>query len=84
MTRILALQARYMGDPASYRNPGDLQTETDEIIMLSGQQYRSYTVRNVDMWYIFASNKEYDMSEKWDWVPIGVAEDYSLDNLGKM
>ncbi len=72
----------HMEDPAWYRDIGEWQSETNDIVQLRGQLYQSYVAGNVDIRYIFVSNKEYEMTAKWDWVPIGTREEYSLDNLG--
>ena len=66
------------------RDLGDLQSETGEIVVLEGKCYQSYVSNSVDMRYIFVSQSEYDMSSAWDWLPIGTAAEYSLDNLGKI
>ena len=71
-------------EPETYRDLGEWQPETNDVILLDGQQYQSYTASNVNMRYIFVSNEEYAMSAEWDWVPIGTYDDYSLDNLGKI
>lgn len=70
--------------PDVYRDLGELQPETNDVVLLDGQQYQSYVASSFDMRYIFVSNKEYDMTAQWDWVPIGTCADYSLDNLGKI
>lgn len=70
--------------PDVYRDLGELQPETNDVVLMDGQQYQSYVASTFDMRYIFVSNKEYAMAAQWDWVPIGTCDDYSLDNLGKI
>ena len=72
----------HIEDPAWYRDIGEWQSETTDIVQLRGQLYQSYVASNVDVRYVFMSNKEYEMTAKWDWLPIGTSDDYSLDNLG--
>jgi len=75
---------QYFLEPATYRDLGALQSETNDIILLDGRKYQSYTASDVNMRYIFVSNEEYEMTAGWDWIPIGTYNDYSLDDLGKI
>ena len=70
--------------PTKFRNIGEWQSETQEIITINGQEYQSYVASNVDIRYVFVSNEEYEMSAEWGWVPIGTRNFYSLDLLGKV
>ena len=70
--------------PTKFRNIGEWQSETQEIITINGQEYQSYVASNVDIRYVFVSNEEYEMSAEWGWVPIGTRIFYSLDLLGKV
>ena len=70
--------------PTKFRNIGEWQSETQEIITINGQEYQSYVTSNVDIRYVFVSNEEYEMSAEWGWVPIGTRNFYSLDLLGKV
>lgn len=67
-----------------HRDIGELQSETQEIILLEGQYYQSYVASTHDMRYIFVASADYEMYASWDWLPIGTRDDYSLDDLGKI
>ena len=77
----------YVAGPASkYRDVGDLQIETSQIITLGGKYYQSYVASNVDIRYIWISRSEFpdNNTALWDWYAVGTAKDYSLDLLGKI
>ena len=67
-----------------HRDVGELQSETQEMVMLEGEYYQSYVASTHDMRYIFIASAEYEMSPAWNWMPIGTRDDYSLDNLGNI
>ena len=74
----------FESEPAKHRDIGELQMETQEILLLDGKYYQSYIASNVDLRYVFISQSEYSMAAKWDWLPIGTANDYAIENLGKI
>ncbi len=70
-------------DPETYRVPGELQYETQEMVQLeNGQWYQSYVASDVNVRYVFLSSAEYEMNAKWDFVPVGSAKNYYLYNAG--
>lgn len=75
---------KHMKNPASLRDPGEFQSETQELITLDGQLYQSYVNSASGLRYIFLSAEEYDMQALWDWIAVGTEKEYSLDLLGKM
>ncbi|MBR6556929.1 MAG: hypothetical protein IKT60_05800 [Clostridia bacterium] len=75
---------KHMQNPASLRDPGEFQSETQELITLDGQLYQSYVCSASGLRYIFLSAEEYDMQAFWDWIAVGTEKEYSLDLLGKM
>ena len=61
-------------DPDAYRDPGEIQYETQEMVRLeNGQWYQSYVASDTNVRYAFMSNTEYEMDEKWAFVPVGSA-----------
>ena len=75
---------KHMQNPASLRDPGEFQSETQELITLDGQLYQSYVSFASGLRYIFLSAEEFEMDAGWDWVTVGTKTIYSLDLLGKM
>lgn len=75
---------QFQQHPETQRDIGDLQSETQEILLLNGKYYQSYVSGASDLRYIFISKSEHPMSAEWDWVPIGTSNTYSLDLLGKI
>lgn len=79
---ILALHAQ---DPATYRDPGELQPETQEMIQLeNGQWYQSFVYSSFNCRCVFLSNHEFTMHANWDFIAIGSAENAFLYNAGVM
>lgn len=79
---ILAL---HLQEPEHYRDPGELQPETHEMIRLeNGQWYQSFVYGSYNCRCVFLSNKEVSMYAYWDFLPIGSAENAFLYNLGVM
>lgn len=77
---ILALHEQ---DPETYRDPGELQPETKEMIRLEdGQWYQSFVASSYNCRFIFLSGEEYEMSALWEFRPIGSAENAFLYNVG--
>jgi len=68
------------------RDIGQMQTETQDIILIDGKRYQSYVASNADLRYIFISADEYPTPVEWiwDWVAIGTANEYSLELIGKV
>ncbi|MBR6681960.1 MAG: hypothetical protein IKL40_03145, partial [Clostridia bacterium] len=68
------------------RDIGQMQTETQDIILIDGKRYQSYVASNADLRYIFISADEYPtpVEWSWDWVAIGTANEYSLELIGKV
>lgn len=76
-------KALYEQDSELYRNPGALQTETAEMIKLEdGQWYQSFVYTTYNCRCVFLSNQEYEMKERWAFIPIGSAENAFLYNAG--
>lgn len=79
---ILALHEQ---DPDTYRDPGELQPETKEMLQLEdGQWYQSYVASSFNCRFIFLSGEEFEMSALWTFIPIGSAENAFLYNAGAM
>lgn len=77
---ILALHEQ---DPETYRDPGEWQPETKEMIRLEdGQWYQSFVASSYNCRFIFLSGKEYEMSALWEFRPIGSAENAFRFNVG--
>ncbi|MCH5184303.1 MAG: M56 family metallopeptidase, partial [Oscillospiraceae bacterium] len=76
--QILALHQK---DPATYRDPGDLQYETAGMIRLENGQWYQY-MRYENLLCVFLSGEEVVMSADWDFVPIGSMENAFLFNAG--
>ena len=77
---ILALHRQ---DPERYRDPGELQPETKEMIQLEdGQWYQSFVASSYNCRFILLSNAEYEMPAFWDFIAIGSAENAFLYNAG--
>jgi hypothetical protein len=77
----------YMAGPSSqYRDVGKLQSETQQIVEISGKYYQSFVASNVDIRYIWISQSEFpdNKTALWDWYPVGSSQVYSLDLLGKI
>ena len=72
--------------PDVYRDVGELQLETQEIIEIDGQYYQSYVSGSVDIRYVFISRAEFPQQSAaiWDWYTVGTANTYSLDLLGEV
>ena len=75
---------QFQQHPEIHRNPGEFQSETQEILLLNGKYYQSYISSASGLRYIFIHNTEYSMSADWDWIPIGTKNTYSLELLGKI
>lgn len=75
--------ALHRQDPNAYRDPGDKQPETTEMIRLEdGQWYQSFVHTSFPCRYIFLNHAEFEMNADWDFVPIGSAENAFLYNAG--
>ncbi len=89
-TTVAGIEADYKNasslhvqDPETYRDPGELQSETREMVQLEdGQWYQSYVASDVNIRYVFLSNAEYEMNANWDFIPIGSEKTYYLYNAG--
>ena len=75
---------QFQQQPERHRNLGELQSETQEILLLNDKFYQSYISDASGLRYIFIHKSEHPMSANWDWVPIGTANTYSLELLGKI
>ena len=75
---------QFQQQPERHRNLGELQSETQEILLLNDKFYQSYISDASGLRYIFIHKSEYPMSANWDWVPIGTANTYSLELLGEI
>lgn len=65
------------------RCPGELMTETQELLQLEdGQWYQSYVSSTADIRYIYLNADEAGTDCPWGWYAIGTAADYALANLG--
>ena len=77
----------YVAGPSSkYRDVGELQIETGQIVAIDGKYYQSYVASNADIRYIWLSRSEFpdDNTALWDWYAVGSSQVYSLDLLGKV
>ncbi len=74
----------HTANPALYRDIGELESETQNVIMFDdGQYYQTYTASTHDMVYVFVSDAERGLEgTSWDWVPIGTVAECSIRNLG--
>lgn len=72
--------------PETYRDPGEKQPETHEMIRLeNGQWYQSYVASSFNCRFILLSGAEFghgDWDGYWDFLPVGSAENAFLYNLG--
>ena len=70
-------------EPERYRDPGEEQPETQEMVRLEdGQWYQSYVDSSFNCRYIFLNNTEHDMRWSWDFVAIGSAKNAFRYNAG--
>ena len=77
----------YVAGPSSkYRDVGELQIETGQIIEIDGKYYQSYVASNADIRYVWISQAEFpdNNTALWDWYTVGTAQNYFLDLLGKI
>ena len=84
-TAYEAALALHEQDPDTYRNPGELQRETKEMIQLEdGQWYQSFVYSSYNLRCIFLSNKEAGGSDgaQWDFWEIGSEKNAFLFNVG--
>ena len=78
---------QYEKDPNTHRNIGELQSETQEIIVMDGKYYQSCVSSAVDIRYVFVSKSEaptIPYNFLWDWITVGTKNVYSLELLGKI
>ena len=81
---VLALHEQ---DPEHYRDPGELQPETHEMIRLeNGQWYQSYVWASFNCRCIFIHGEERGREDwdYWTFIDIGSAENAFLFNIGVM
>ncbi len=70
-------------DPDTYRDPGEKQPETQEMVQLeNGQWYQSFVYSSYNCRCVFLSNTEYEMNASWDFIPIGSSKNAFLYNAG--